>query len=240
MSKANRLGNASFTKEEVQQLINDGVINKDFLQLKVGFNNKYDVSEDTPTEMTSFKTKKKFEMPAFLFSNDEGRVTVWGSTLFNALVMPDGYDIKIDKIKKADGLPVYFSDDFYKEFPNLKKVSDHRDKDGGVPIYDKYEIIGAIVTRSRVENDRWAVSYKSYEKGRLFLEFEKAKRADSSITWITEERIIEISKLSEEDRTFESIAGVVTLPSYNDLAVVGSADENVRWARARFLLRKTW
>lgn len=240
MSKAKVLKNASLSKDEVLDLVKAGAIREEFLQLTEGFASDYSVDEASPIELTSFRTNKKFEMPMFSFSNDSRRCVVWGTTLLGALVMPDDYEITSKPIAKAKGLPVYFRDDFLKEHPNLQKVSDHRDDKGGVPIYAGYEIIGAIVTRSKVEEDRWSLGYKVYERGILFLEFERLRLADNSISWVAEDRIIEISKLPKKERTYESAVGPVTLPSFSDLKIIGGADEDVRWAKAQFLFKKTW
>lgn len=242
MIKSKKLEKASLSKDEINTLIDEGAIREDFLMLVEGFNAIFDLSEAPSKEVTSFKTGGKFEMPVFSLSNDKNRFTLWGSTLLSAFVVGESgaYNIKTKALTKAGKLPVYFRDEFTKEFTTMKKLSDTRDDKGGVAIYDKYKIIGAVVGRSEIDKERWPVSHKMYEGGLAFLEYEQKKTKNPKLSWLPETRIHEISKGTETERTFEGNMGPVTLPHFSDLKIVGKADEDVRWAKAQFIVEKTW
>ena len=237
--KSKRLEKASLTKDEINVLIDEGAVREDFLMIVEGFNAVFDLSEAPSKEVTSFKTESKFDMPVFSLSNDKNRFTLWGSTLLNAYVLED-YNIKTKPLDKANGLPVYFRDEFIKEHTNMQKVSDIRDTKGGVAIYDKYKIIGVVVGRSEIDKERWPVNHKMYEAGAAFLEYEQKKTKNPKLSWLPETRIHEISKCPAEERTFDGSMGPVTLPSFAELKIVGNADTDVRWARGQFVVEKTW
>ena len=231
---------SSLNKSMVENLVKNGIIKEDYIQIKQGFNGIFDVIDVIEGEMTSYKSKEKVSVPKLTFSNDNTRFVVWGTTLLNSLVLKD-YIIKTKPIEKANGLPVWFSDEFHVEFPNVRKVSDLRDENGGIPLYNKYKIVGAIVHRSRVDSSRWDISPRLYEMGSKFIEFEMIRTKNINLTWISEERLITISKLSEIERTFtDSNNEVVVLPKFEDLRVIGNADNDVRWARAQFIIEQTW
>jgi len=230
-----RLENASLSKSDVDKLIESGAIREDYLQLVKGFNADYDVSSAPSHEMKSFRTQEMFEMPKFIFSNDSHRFTVWGTTLLNSIIMKD-YKIKCNPIAKAKGLPVFFRDEFLEEFTNIRKVSDIRSTDGGIDIFSRYRIVGAIVSKSKVDPTRWSVSPKMYDKGNLFLESERIRLNKPALSWISEERLIEISKADKADRTYVSGTTTIVLPAFNELKIVGNADTDVRWASAQFLI----
>ena len=79
-----------------------------------------------------------------------------------------------------------------------------------------------------------------YERGNLFLEYERLIQGKDDITWMSEERIEEISKMDVKDRTFTAKSGSVTLPAHNELKIMGKADEEVRYAKAQFIVEKIW
>lgn len=239
MAKAKDLKNGKMSKEEITELIEAGVIKQHFLQIVEGFNAEFTVEDIDHQEMTSFRTKEKFDMPVFHLANSENRFTVWGTSLLNALVL-ESETIDIDPVEKANGLPVYFRDEWNEKFSNLKRLSDYRNTDGSFSVKERYTIEAAIVTRSRVDETRWALNYKMYVKSSLFLEFEKQRMGDETLTWISEERIHEISKMTEEERTFTASIGEVTLPAFDELTVIGGADTDPRWARATFVIKKNW
>lgn len=239
MATVKKLANGSLSKTDVDQLIESGAIRESFLSLEEGFNAVFKVSNAPSVELDSFKTGGKFEMPMFILSNDASRYTIWGSTLLGALVMPKEYDIKVKTIEKAGKLPVYFRDEFTKEFTNLRKVSDIRDDDGGITIYDRYEIIGAIVTRSAVDDSRWLLGPKMYLRGNTFIEYERIHHANTKLNWVSETRIHELAKMTKKDRTFAGPNGQVILPSTDELEIIGNADTDPRWAKAQFILKDT-
>jgi len=235
------VANLSLSKENMDALVAAGIVKEDYIRLKEGFNSKYDVVHMEMQEIKSFKKGiDKVSMPKYTFRNDSGTIIVWGSTLLGAIVLKN-FKIKTDTIGKANKLPIYFRDEFNVEFPNTRKLSDIRNEEGGVDIQSNYSIVGAIVTRSKVDSTRWAIDFKLYEKGILFLEFEKARLGDKTITWISEERLVEISKLKKAERSFTDANGaVVVLPSNDELKIVGNADTDVKYAKATFIIEQNW
>ncbi len=227
----------TLTAEEISKRIEEGMIRDHYLQLEEGFNTLYKLDDKSRSiDVTSWKTQNKIKIDIWsLISNGSTR-TVWESTMMGAIVMEE--DVKADKIEAADGLPVYFRDDFMDKHGNAKLMSDYRNEDGGVDIYDHYEVIGAIVTKSLVDEARWSVSFKFYDKGHLFLAYEQ--QDDEDAKYVSEERLIEISSGTKEDRTFTHKGEKVTLPSKAQLKVKYGADKNVKFAKAQFLLRKIW
>ncbi len=238
--KAVELDGASLSKDQVMTLIQSGTIREEFLKLTMGFNARFTVSNMPSKKMDSFKDGKEFDMPVYQLSNDSNYLQVFGSTLFNCIVMDRDVIIKTKPIEAAGGLPVYFRDEFTKEHSNLRKLSDFREADGGMTVYDEYTIIGALVTKSKVDAKRWTVSPKLYEQGHLFIEFEKGLKKNKRISWITEDRLIEISKLEKKDRTFTSSEGKVTLLGFNELQIMANADNDPRFASAQFIVVKNW
>lgn len=227
----------SLNSDSVNSMIKAGIIREDYIQIKEGFTGSFDVIDVQMTEVNSFKSDEKINMPKFTFSNDKARFVVWGSTLLNAIVLKD-YSIKTKPLAKANGLNVWFRDEFVTEFPNTRKISDLRNEDGGITIDASYKIVGALVSRSKVDETRWSIGFKLYERGTQFLEFERIRLNDAKLSWITEERIVEISKMDSEKRTYDGSSGKVTLPAFHELKTVGNATTDVRWAKATFIVEQ--
>lgn len=234
--KSELFENGQLSKTQVQELVKAGAIRQDFLQVAKGFNSEYSVVDVDFNTVTSFRTGEDVDMPVVTLSNDGGPVTVYGSTLFNALVITD--EIKTKKIKKADGLPVFFRDDFDNDHSGLRTVAKYLDDDGGFCFRAKYSIEGAIVTRSTIDDKRWALGYRAYIKGALFLEFEKQYLGNNKLRWITEDRIHEIASLPEADRTFEVKGRKVVLPGKSELKTLPGAETDPRYASAQFLIKQ--
>jgi hypothetical protein len=225
---------SAITKSEMDDMLRAGIIKDSFIQIKSGTFADFDIVDESSSAVPSFKVKgETINMPKYVFQNSETRFTVWGSTLLNAIVLKD-YSIRTDAVKAADGLPVYFRDEFMAEFPTAKKVSDIRNDDGGVTLSSKYKIIGAIVQRSTIDSKRWAVNYKQYEHGVNFLAF--ARIADPTLNWISEDAIVAIASKDKVDRTFKSANGDVVLPSDDRLKILNNADTDPRWASAQFIV----
>lgn len=223
-------------------MIKEGKIRENFLRLEKGFEGMYEFLPPTSVRITSFKTNEEIDMPVWHLRNDSASKSVWMSTMMNAKVLEDG-DVKAEKIEGIDGLAVYFSDDFREAHPGTKSLSDYRRSDGGMDTFSHYKIIGAIVNRSTVEPKRWALSYKMYEQGALFLALAKqlAGEDGDKLRYLKEERILELASLPKDERVVK-ITGrePIELPSKSRLRIIGKAETDVSKANATFLLRKIW
>ena len=227
----------TLTAADVAKRIEEGMIRDHYLQLEEGFDALYDLDDKSRTiDVTSWKTNRKIKMQIWNLVNAHGSRTVWESTMMGALVIEE--DIKVDKVRAAGELPVFFREDFMEKYSNTKLLSDYRNADGGVDVYDKYEVVGALISKSPVDATRWSVSYKFYEKGHLFLAYEQQDNAD--VKYVKEERLLEISSGNKEDRTFKHKDVMVTLPSKSELKIKFGADKNVKFAKAQFILKKIW
>ena len=241
--KANIIKEESFTAAEVATMIEEGKVRENYLRLEKGFEGLYEFLPPTAVKINSFKTGKEIEMPVWHLRNDSTSKSVWMSTMMSAKVVDSDVDIKTKEIEDAKGLKVYFSDDFYEDHPGIKSLSDYRNEDGSMNTYDKYKIIGAIVTRSKVDEERWSLSYKMYEQGALFLALAKQLlgEAGDKLKYIREERVLELASMPKDERVVK-IAGrdPIQLPSKSQLKIVGDAEKNVSKANCTFLLRKIW
>lgn len=230
----------SFSQDQVSEMVENGVIREEYLRIDEEFDGVYELTRVTSREVTSWKTSKKIDMEIWNLQNADSAKSVWLSTMMNAFVLTED-EIKADKIKAANGLPVYYKDDFDQAHPGLKTMSAFRNEDGGINIYNKYHIIGAVVHKSQVDETRWSVSYKMYEQGGNFLKLAKQQAGDDTLRYITEARLHELSKGSTKERTLLGKDGTkIVLPSNSQLRILYDADENIRWASATFILRKIW
>lgn len=225
-------------KSRLQDLETSGIIHEDYFQLRRNtLGAEFDVMSLGDFKMKSRKGTE-VQVPKLQFSNADSRFIVLGHMMLNALVM-DNYEIHTPRIDKANGMNIWFRDEFTKEFPALTQFSNVRN-DGGISIYDRHFIIGALVSRSSVDETRWAISGKHYVKYELFLRANKVMNPTLDIKGVGEKTIHELANASKKDRTFTDAIGTFTVPFIDELVINSNADTDPRWAYGQLLIAKTW
>lgn len=228
----------SFSKGQMKSLYEAEMIREDYLNLVKGFNARFEALPHSEREVNS--KKGIIKMPIWLFKNQLNSFTLWASTMLNALVIEDD-SIVTKPVEKAKGLPVYFRDEFVKEHPNLRKLASFRNDDGSFSAHKEYEIVGALVTRSKHDKTRWTVKFKMYRQGLDFLDLaNKGKGKKNKKTWLSEEDLISLSKGTKEKRTIKIEDEKVVLPTTAALEIMANADTDPRFASAQFIIRKIW
>jgi len=227
------------SQEQISALIAAGMIRESYLTLGSNFAAEYELQTAKPVTVKSYRGGGDVEMPRFIIKNEESYHTIWASTLLNALVVKD-LKAECKPIAKANGLPVFFRDEFTPAYPSARALSTYRSDDGGFEFEERYQIIGAIVYRSKVDVSRWSIASRMYDRGALFLEYERLHHNNPKLGNVSEERIYELSKLDKKGRTYKGANGDVTLPSFAELKISAGADTDVQFASAQFIVKDTW
>ena len=230
------------TKENVEVLEKNKVIYEDYFMLKQGFNGAFECHDAGDFEMKSRVSKgDTVKVPKFTFKNSTQRFTILSTMLLNALVLDKFGVINTDVVEGTEGLPIWYHDKFKTEFPGLSKLSDYREVDGGFKFLSNYFIVGALVHPAPMSSTSWAIPTRMYSQYPTFLEFEKLTTKNPTLWGIKEERLIQISKMNEADRTIMRADGTALVcPSYSQLIVAGNAKTDIRWSYAQLILAKTW
>ena len=227
----------SYSKEEVNEMINNGVIREDYLMLNPNFDNIYELLDERVIESTSSKSNKEYDAEVWSIGNAQGTKTVWMSTMLNAKVI-EGESPTVERVPQAGDMPVYFHDTFEDTHPNLKRLGDYRNEDGGFDVMTHYKIIGAVIRRSEVDETRWALGLRHFKHGKKWLELANLSKTKPA-RWLRESEMEELTKLPKEARTFKTANGSFTLPG--ELEVIAKADTDIRMANVSyFLLEKIW
>jgi hypothetical protein len=230
----------TFTADQVSEMIKSGIVREDYIMLTSDLFDREYTFVGTPKFIQS-KSRPDVNIPVITIRRDDGRlINIWGGTLLSALVLErkDSVD-KVPSIPAAGELPIFFEDEFTEILPYLNKVSSAcRHEDGSVVLPGTFTIKGAVTKRSELFKDRWNVGFKFYDQWQKFLALHnslKPKDAKAS-TWISEERLLEISDMPVVGRTYKLGDKEITCPSRSELKIYRNADKDPRSAAALLII----